>query len=73
MKGDRFMQKSASYPASAGKLETCVRDGHAFADKRGRCVRCGSKIRDQWGDELTVTVTETPAGTFDIDRLAEPE
>lgn len=50
MKGDRFQQKSFSVPASAGKLETCVREGHAFADKRGRCVRCGAKIRDQWGD-----------------------
>lgn len=50
MKGDRFQQKSFSVPASAGKLETCVREGHAWADKRGRCVRCGSKIRDQWGD-----------------------
>ncbi len=42
--------KSFSVPASAGKLETCVRDGHAWADKKGRCVRCGSKIRDHWGD-----------------------
>lgn len=44
--------KSFSVPASAGKLETCVRDGHSWADKKGRCVRCGSKIRDgEWHDE----------------------
>lgn len=45
MKGDRFQQKSFSVPASAGKLETCVRDGHAMPDAKGRCLRCGGKVR----------------------------
>lgn len=45
MKGDRYAELRFSVPASAGKLETCTRVGHAFADKRGRCVRCGAKIR----------------------------
>lgn len=47
MKGDRFQEKSFSVPASAGKLETCVRDGHTEADRRGRCLRCGVKIKDR--------------------------
>lgn len=54
--------KSFSVPASAGKLETCVRDGHAFADRHGKCVRCGAKIRTQWGDPVE-----------DAQRVAEPE
>jgi len=37
--------KSFSVPASAGKLETCVRDGHAMPDVKGRCLRCGCKVR----------------------------
>lgn len=54
----KYEHKSFSVPASAGKLETCVRDGHAFADKRGRCVRCGAKIRNQWGDAKDETKHE---------------
>lgn len=50
LRGDRYAEPRFSVPASAGKMETCTRVGHAFADKRGRCVRCGAKIRDAWGD-----------------------
>lgn len=45
MRGDRYQEKRFSVPASAGKLETCTRVGHSFADRKGRCVRCGNKIR----------------------------
>lgn len=40
-----YQKKSFTVPASAGKLETCVREGHAMPDTKGRCVRCGAKIR----------------------------
>ena len=50
MRGTRFQEKSFSVPASAGTKDTCAKDGHTWADRKGKCVRCGEKIRDQWGD-----------------------
>ena len=61
MKGDRYAEKRFSVPASAGKLETCVREGHAWADKRGKCVRCGSKIRSDGFGELMGGLNEALA------------
>jgi hypothetical protein len=29
--------------------ETCERDGHAFADVKGKCVRCAQLIRSPQG------------------------
>jgi hypothetical protein len=46
MNGTAYQQKSFSVPASAGTKETCEKEGHAFADRKGKCVRCGAKIRN---------------------------
>lgn len=39
-------RKSFTVPASAGSKATCEKDGHAWADTKGRCIRCGTQIRD---------------------------
>lgn len=62
MKGDRYQESRFSVPASGGTPETCASVGHAFADVRGKCVRCGKPIRTLWGDEIK-----------DRERVAEAE
>lgn len=56
--------KNFSVPASAGTKETCQRDGHAFADRKGKCIRCGERIRDTgWSEGTQATppcLKETP-------------
>lgn len=41
----KYVDKSFMVPVSGGSARVCVEQGHAFADRRGRCVRCGQKIR----------------------------
>jgi hypothetical protein len=41
----KYQKPSFTVPASAGKKETCEKEGHAFADTKGRCVRCSERIR----------------------------
>lgn len=43
--GTQFTKKTFSVPASAGDKKTCEAQGHAFADRKGKCVRCGEKVR----------------------------
>lgn len=50
MNGTRYQDKRFTVPASGGHAKTCAEVGHAWADVRGKCIRCGQKIRDQWGD-----------------------
>lgn len=41
-----YQQKTFSVPASAGTKAECDRVGHAWADAKGKCVRCAEQIRD---------------------------
>lgn len=43
MKGDRFMEKRFTVPASAGSPDYCMEHGHTMPDAKGRCLRCGSR------------------------------
>jgi len=42
----QYTKKTFSVPASAGTKTICGKVGHAWADKRGKCIRCGEQIRD---------------------------
>lgn len=41
----QYTKPSFSVPASAGSGATCRTQGHAMPDIRGKCVRCGEKVR----------------------------
>lgn len=45
MKGDRFAEKSFTVPASAGTASYCAAHGHTEPDAKGKCLRCGVKVR----------------------------
>lgn len=46
----RYADKSFSVPVSPG-VRVCPPEGHAFADRKGKCVRCGAVIRSSgWED-----------------------
>lgn len=40
-----FNHKTFTVPASGGNAKTCQEQGHAFPDIKGKCVRCGEKVR----------------------------
>lgn len=37
--------KSFTVPASGGSAKTCGEVGHAMPDAKGRCLRCGARVR----------------------------
>jgi hypothetical protein len=41
-----FNQKTFTVPASGGTKEACAKEGHPWADRKGRCIRCSAQIRD---------------------------
>lgn len=46
----KYLQKSFTMVGSPSDTYThakavCSSEGHAFADRKGKCVRCGEKIR----------------------------
>jgi hypothetical protein len=45
-----YTKKTFTLPATEGtqqqSVETCTQHGHMWADRRGKCVRCGKLIRD---------------------------
>lgn len=45
----QYQNKTFSVPASSGDKTICGKVGHAWADKKGKCVRCGTQIRNPQG------------------------
>lgn len=41
----KYEQKSFTVPASAGNATYCAEHGHTLPDVRGKCLRCGEKVR----------------------------
>lgn len=56
----KYQQKSFTVPASAGSREYCLQHGHTLPDVKGRCLRCGSKVR------AADVVDNWPVGVTDI-------
>lgn len=43
----KYQEKSFTVAASGGTRAECERVGHSWADRKGKCVRCGEVIREQ--------------------------
>lgn len=45
-----YTKKSFTLPATEGRQDDlkriCELHGHAFADRKGKCIRCAEQIRD---------------------------
>lgn len=41
----KYTAPSFTVPASAGSAAYCAEHGHTMPDVRGKCVRCGHRVR----------------------------
>lgn len=45
----RTFQFAHKEQSIAEAREACAKEGHPWADRKGKCVRCAAKIRDEHG------------------------